>query len=89
MERPSFPPEEMLANAALFAALAEGGKIRMEITCRRGMIISYLSQEFTLDPDQSRYAADPDRIYCTGFSNGASMTFSVGLRNVAKSAMHW
>ncbi len=28
---------------------------------------------------EARYAADPDRIYCTGFSNGASMTFSVGL----------
>ena len=28
---------------------------------------------------EARYAADPVRIYCTGFSNGASMTFSVGL----------
>ncbi len=28
---------------------------------------------------ETRYAADPARIYCTGFSNGASMTFSVGL----------
>ncbi|MGH7923255.1 MAG: alpha/beta hydrolase family esterase [Candidatus Binatus sp.] len=28
---------------------------------------------------EARYAADPSRIYCTGFSNGASMTFSVGL----------
>ena len=28
---------------------------------------------------EARYAADPARIYCTGFSNGASMTFSVGL----------
>src|SRR5271170_395617 len=28
---------------------------------------------------EARYDADPARIYCTGFSNGASMTFSVGL----------
>jgi polyhydroxybutyrate depolymerase len=28
---------------------------------------------------EARYAADPARIYCTGFSNGASMTYSVGL----------
>jgi polyhydroxybutyrate depolymerase len=32
-----------------------------------------------IDYLESRYSADPDRIYCTGFSNGASMTFSVGL----------
>ena len=32
-----------------------------------------------VDLMESRYAADPDRIYCTGFSNGASMTFSVGV----------
>jgi polyhydroxybutyrate depolymerase len=28
---------------------------------------------------EARYSADPARIYCTGFSNGASMAFSVGL----------
>jgi polyhydroxybutyrate depolymerase len=28
---------------------------------------------------EARYDADPMRIYCTGFSNGASMTFSAGL----------
>jgi polyhydroxybutyrate depolymerase len=28
---------------------------------------------------EARYAADPARILCAGFSNGASMTFSVGL----------
>jgi len=28
---------------------------------------------------EAHYAADPARVYCTGFSNGASMTFSVGL----------
>ena len=32
-----------------------------------------------IDFVEARYAADPDRIYCTGFSNGASMTFSVGV----------
>jgi polyhydroxybutyrate depolymerase len=32
-----------------------------------------------IDYVEARYSADPDRIYCTGFSNGASMTFSVGL----------
>ena len=31
---------------------------------------------------EAHYAADPARIYCTGFSNGASMTFSVGLNLV-------
>src|SRR5258705_5630801 len=33
----------------------------------------------TIDYLEAHYSADPDRIYCTGFSNGASMTFSVGL----------
>jgi len=28
---------------------------------------------------EARYAADPARIFCAGFSNGASMAFSVGL----------
>lgn len=28
---------------------------------------------------EAHYCADPARIYCTGFSNGASMAFSVGL----------
>ena len=28
---------------------------------------------------EAHYSADPARTYCTGFSNGASMTFSVGL----------
>src|SRR5436189_5009403 len=28
---------------------------RGEITCRRGMITSYLSQEFTLDPEKTVY----------------------------------
>ena len=32
-----------------------------------------------IDYLEARYSADPDRIYCTGFSNGASMTFSIGL----------
>lgn len=32
-----------------------------------------------IDFVEAHYAADPDRIYCTGFSNGASMTFSVGV----------
>src|SRR5258705_11554629 len=31
-----------------------------------------------IDYLEARYDADPDRIYCTRFSNGASMTFSVG-----------
>ncbi len=32
-----------------------------------------------IDRLQSRYAADPNRIYVTGFSNGASMTFTAGV----------
>jgi len=32
-----------------------------------------------IDYLEARYSADPARIYCTGFSNGASMTFAVGL----------
>ncbi len=32
-----------------------------------------------IDYLEAHYSADPARIYCTGFSNGASMTFSVGL----------
>ncbi len=32
-----------------------------------------------IDYVEARYSADPERIYCTGFSNGASMTFSVGV----------
>jgi polyhydroxybutyrate depolymerase len=32
-----------------------------------------------IDYIEARYSADPARIYCTGFSMGASMTFSVGL----------
>lgn len=32
-----------------------------------------------IDRVEGGYAADPARIYCTGFSNGASMTFNVGI----------
>ncbi len=32
-----------------------------------------------IDYLEVHYSADPERIYCTGFSNGASMTFSVGV----------
>jgi polyhydroxybutyrate depolymerase len=33
-----------------------------------------------VDHLESAYAADPERIYVTGFSNGASMTWTVGVR---------
>jgi polyhydroxybutyrate depolymerase len=33
-----------------------------------------------IDHLESAYAADPDRIYVTGFSNGASMTWAVGVK---------
>ncbi len=32
-----------------------------------------------IDNLEAHYCADPDRIYITGFSNGASMTFSLGV----------
>jgi polyhydroxybutyrate depolymerase len=39
-----------------------------------------------IDYLEARYSADPDRIYCTGFSNGASMTFSVGVNLASRVA---
>jgi polyhydroxybutyrate depolymerase len=33
---------------------------------------------YVIETMQARYGADPDRIYVTGFSNGASMTFRIG-----------
>jgi polyhydroxybutyrate depolymerase len=32
-----------------------------------------------IETTETRYGADPNRIYVTGFSNGASMTFTVGV----------
>ena len=40
--------------------------------------ISYLAA--VLDDVARRCAVDLDRVYCTGFSNGASMTFSAGVQ---------
>ena len=34
---------------------------------------------YIIDALEARYGADPDRIFVTGFSNGASMTFRIGV----------
>jgi polyhydroxybutyrate depolymerase len=34
---------------------------------------------YVIETLRARYCADPDRIYVTGFSNGASMTFRIGV----------
>ena len=34
---------------------------------------------YVIETLETRYGADPDRIYVTGFSNGASMTFRIGV----------
>ena len=34
---------------------------------------------YIIDALEARYGADPNRIYVTGFSNGASMTFRIGV----------
>jgi polyhydroxybutyrate depolymerase len=39
--------------------------------------INFISE--MIDELEEHYFADPDRIYVTGFSNGASMTFSLGI----------
>jgi polyhydroxybutyrate depolymerase len=39
--------------------------------------VGFISQ--IIDTLESRYDADPKRIYVTGFSNGASMTFTIGV----------
>ncbi len=39
---------------------------------------------YIIDTLETHYGADPNRIYVTGFSNGASMTFRVGDRAVGQ-----
>ncbi len=72
------PPHPMLpARFYLNPRLWNDGSGRGAIGVENVDDLGFISA--MIDFLQARYAADPARIYCTGFSNGASMTFSVGL----------
>ncbi len=66
-------PARFLTNPRLWNDGSGRGAIGVERVDDLGFISAMI------DFLEARYAADPARIYCTGFSNGASMTFSVGL----------
>lgn len=66
-------PARFLLNPRLWNDGSGRGAIGVEHVDDIGFISAMI------DFLEARYAADPARIYCTGFSNGASMTFSVGL----------
>jgi len=66
-------PARFLLNPRLWNDGSGRGAIGVEHVDDLGFISAMI------DFLETRYAADPARIYCTGFSNGASMTFSVGL----------
>jgi polyhydroxybutyrate depolymerase len=70
--RPAMPARFLL-NPRLWNDGSGRGTIAVEDVDDLGFISAMI------DFLEARYAADPARIYCTGFSNGASMTFSVGL----------
>jgi polyhydroxybutyrate depolymerase len=70
--RPAMPARFLL-NPRLWNDGSGHGTIAVEHVDDLGFISAMI------DFLEVRYAADPARIYCTGFSNGASMTFSVGL----------
>jgi polyhydroxybutyrate depolymerase len=71
-------PHPMLpARFLLNPRLWNDGSGRGAIGVERVDDLGFISK--MIDFVEARYAADPARIYCTGFSNGASMTFSVGL----------
>jgi polyhydroxybutyrate depolymerase len=73
--RPPHPklPARFLMNPRLWNDGSGRGAIGVDNIDDLGFISAMI------DFLEARYAADPARIYCTGFSNGASMTFSVGL----------
>jgi polyhydroxybutyrate depolymerase len=72
------PPHPMLpARFYLNPRLWNDGSGRGAIGVEHVDDLGFISA--MIDFLEARYAADPARIYCTGFSNGASMTFSVGL----------
>ena len=66
-------PAQFLTNPRLWNDGSGRGTIGVEHVDDLGFISAMI------DFLEARYSADPARIYCTGFSNGASMTFSVGL----------
>jgi polyhydroxybutyrate depolymerase len=66
-------PAKFLTNPRLWNDGSGRGAIGVDKVDDLGFISAMI------DFLEARYAADPMRIYCTGFSNGASMTFSVGL----------
>ncbi len=70
--RPTLPAK-FLTNPRLWNDGSGRGAIGVDNVDDLGFISAMI------DFLEARYAADPMRIYCTGFSNGASMTFSVGL----------
>jgi polyhydroxybutyrate depolymerase len=72
------PPHPMLpARFLLNPRLWNDGSGRGAIGVEQVDDLGFISA--MIDFLEARYSADPARIYCTGFSNGASMTFSVGL----------
>ncbi|HZC47254.1 MAG TPA: PHB depolymerase family esterase [Candidatus Acidoferrum sp.] len=72
------PPHPMLpARFLLNPRLWNDGSGRGAISVAQVDDLGFISA--MIDFLEARYAADPARIYCTGFSSGASMTFSVGL----------
>jgi polyhydroxybutyrate depolymerase len=66
-------PARFLTNPRLWNDGSGRGAIGVEHVDDLGFISAMI------DFLEAAYDADPARIYCTGFSNGASMTFSVGL----------
>jgi polyhydroxybutyrate depolymerase len=66
-------PARFLMNPRLWNDGSGRGAIGVEHVDDLGFISAMI------DFLEAHYSADPARIYCTGFSNGASMTFSVGL----------
>ena len=66
-------PAQFMTNPRLWNDGSGRGAISVDHVDDLGFISAMI------DFLEARYAADPARIYCTGFSNGASMTFSVGL----------
>jgi polyhydroxybutyrate depolymerase len=72
------PPHPMLpARFGLNPRLWNDGSGRGAIGVEHVDDLGFISA--MIDFLEASYSADPARIYCTGFSNGASMTFSVGL----------
>jgi len=76
-------PEATLEDPARPVSLRENpriwndGSTRSAVAYRNVDDIGYLAA--VLDDLQANFAVDADRVFVTGFSNGASMTFRVGI----------